>query len=374
MFGFEWSKPWLHALRNRMDVWRFRQQRADYFEYLSDFMRSVSGARTLKEIFDQDAMRYGPGSVRGRLSAQWAQAYPVAGGDLHATWRGAFPEDELIIVRVAQLSGNASLIDTLGELAQAQRLVRHSQEILVSTLATAVVALLVWVAMILLIPAFTVPRLQDVFAMVPAAYYGAATTQLFAFSAWINDWWVMVALLTLGAVMITGWTFPNLVGPLRRWLDPFLFWRLYRCVAAIRLLSVLHVVLLRNDSGSPQLRTAISLLGRGASAWRAWHLDAMIERIDRGQVGSATFDTGLFDRSLYWYLQDLTLTRGLVVALDLCKSRLSGQVMKTVARQAAVARWVMLLFCVTSLLGLGLWHYVAIDELRRALMVFYASQ
>ena len=69
----------------------------------------------------------------------------------------------------------------------------------------------------------------------------------------------------------------------------------------------------------------------------------------------------------------MTLTRGLVAGLGLCKSRLSSHVLKTVARQAATARWIMLLFCVASLLGLAGWHYVAIDELRRALMIFYAS-
>lgn len=364
----------LQGLRTLFDVWAFRRHRADYFEYLSDFMSSVAGQRTLKEIFEQDARRYGPRTTRGRLSAQWARTYPMAGGDLYATWRGAFPEDELVIVRVAQLSGNASLIDTLADLSQAQRLVRQSSEVLISTLATAVAAVLVWVAMVLLVPAFTVPRLQDVFSSVPPAYYGAATRQLFAFSAWVSSWWVWVIILMTGSLVLAAWSFPNLVGPLRRWLDPVLFWRLYRCVAAIRFLSVLHVVLNQNDAGSTQLRTAITLLCRGGSRWSVWHLKRMTERIDRGWVGAATFDTGLFDRSLYWYLQDMSMTRGLVTALGLCKSRLAGYFMKTVGRQAAAARWVMLLCCVASLLGLGLWHYMAIDELRRALMIFYASQ
>lgn len=367
-------KARVRALRYQRDVRGFRSQRADYYEYLSDFMHAVAGARTLKDIFEQDARRYGASTRRGRLSAYWAQAYPLAGGDLHATWRGAFPEDELVIIRVAQLSGNAALIETLKDLAAAQRLVHEAREILVNTLAAALAAVLVWVAMMLAVPMFTVPRLQNVFGMLPVEYYGHATRELFGLAVWVERWWPWVASLTLAIMSLLAWTFPNLVGAPRRWLDHVLFWRLYRCVAAVRILSVLHVVLVRNDASSTQLRTAIGLLCRGASRWNAWHLNLMVERIDRGWVGARTFDTGLLDRPLYWYLQDLATTRGLVAALSLCKERLATQVLKSVAYQAAVSRWVMLLACVASLLGLGLWHYVAIDELRRSLMIFYASQ
>jgi len=359
---------------NWFDVWRFRQQREDYYEYLSGFMQTVAGARTLREIFDQDARRYGHRTSRGRLSAQWSQAYPLSGGDLHATWRGSFPEDELVIIRVAQLSGNAALIDTLSDLAQAQRLIRQARDVLVSTLATAFIAVFVWVAMMLTVPMFTVPRLQTVFSMLPSEYYGTATRRLFEFSRWVDQWWWFVAALVALALAAVAWSFPNLVGRTRRWLDHSLFWRLYRCVAAVRILSVLHVVLARDDVSSTQLRTAIGLLRRGASRWQAWHLDLMIERIDRGWVGARTFDTGLFDRGLYWYLQDLAQTRGLVPALSLCKDRLCLQLMRVVTRQASAGRWAMLLFCVTALLGLGLWHYIVIDELRRSLMIFYAGQ
>ena len=367
-------RTWLRALQHQNDVRRFRLERADYYEYLSDFMHAVAGARTLKDIFEQDARRYGPSTHRGRLSAYWSTTYPLAGGDLHAAWRGSFPEDELVIIRVAQLSGNAALIETLRDLAASQRLVREARDILVSTLTAAVVAVLVWVAMMLVVPMFTVPRLKDVFGMLPVEYYGQATRELFGLAGWINQWWPGFAVLTIVMLASLAWTFPNLVGTPRRWLDHVLFWRLYRCVAAVRMLSVLHVVLARNDASSTQLRTAISLLCRGASRWHGWHLSLMIERIDRGWVGAQTFDTGLLDRPLFWYLQDLATTRGLVTALTLCKVRLANQVLKSVAHQAAVSRWVMLLGCVASLRGLGLWHYVVIDELRRSLMTFYASQ
>ncbi|MBC2770307.1 general secretion pathway protein [Pusillimonas minor] len=365
---------WQLIAKQVFDGWCFRRQRADYYDYLSGFMRSVGGARTLKDIFSQDAQRYGVKTTRGRLSAQWAAAYPMSGGDLHATWRGVLPEDELVIVRVAQLAGNVALIDTLHDLAAVQRLVANAREILVNTVTVAVIALLVWVVMMLLVPLFTVPRLVDVFGMLPTEYYGSATRRLFAFSRFSGRWWGWVILGVVCAVCWVGWSFSNLVGPVRQWLDRFLIWRLYRCVATVRMLSVLHVVLVRHEGESTQLRSALAMLRRGANRWQAWHLDQMMRHIDRGWVGARTFDTGLFDRALYWYLQDMVLVRGLVEGLNITKQRLGTQILHVVSRQAALARWVMLLWCVGAMLGLGVWHYVAIDELRRGLMIFYAGQ
>jgi hypothetical protein len=39
-----------------------------------------------------------------------------------------------------------------------------------------------------------------------------------------------------------------------------------------------------------------------------------------------------------------------------------------------VLRWALLLTSVAGVLGITLWHYAVIDELRQALTNFYASQ
>lgn len=139
-------------------------------------------------------------------------------------------------------------------------------------------------------------------------------------------------------------------------------------------MSVLTVVLRRHSSAPTQLRTALALLCAGASPWMRRHLDDMLDRIDHGVVGAETFDTGLLDAELYWYLQDMTQARGLVVALTLTRDRLISRVMPQVSRQAQVLRWSMLIVCVCAMLTLALWHYVVIDDLRRSLMIFHASQ
>ena len=364
----------LERLASCLDRWRFRSGRADYYEYLAALMEGMQGRRTLREIFEHDAWRYGEASVRGRLSGRWAQSYQATGGDLYVTWLECFPAAELGLIRAAQAHGNAPLIRTLHDLGDAVRLMQLARDILYSTLWSAIVALLVLASLLLAVPLFTVPHLRRTFDAVPAEYYGVLTRRLFSLSSWIQGHWLFASVFLVGGGLLLLWSLPNFSGRARNFLDRYSLWRIYRYVNAVRFMAVLTIVLTRQGAGSTQLRAAVAMQKAGASAWGAWHLDAMLARIDVGLVGADTFDTGLFDPELFWFLSDMAMARGLDTGLVLARQRLKAQVVTTVSRQALAMRWCLLLLCVAGLLGLGLWHYAVIDELRRALMFFYASQ
>ncbi len=369
IFEARW-RPVLHSI----DCWRFSFVRGDYYDYLAALLHGLQGRRTLKEVFEQDARRYGPSSVRGRLSMLWVQSYQMAGGDLYATWSGCFPQAELGLIRTAQSFGNAALIKTLRELAQVLNLTRQTTEILVTTLWSAVMALFLVFAMMLAIPWFTVPQLTHTFSAVPVEYYGSLTRSLMRFSELIQAHYLFVAVLLVGGCMLLLWSLPNSSGPIRRRLESLALWRIYRYVAALRFLALLAIVLGRDESESTQLRAALVLQKTATSKWQLSHINAMLARIDAGMVGADTFDTGLLDRDQFWFFSDMVMARGLQAGLMLGSDRLRTHVLGTVARQATALRWCLLLASLTCLLGVGVWHYAVIDELRRSLMIFYASQ
>ena len=365
---------WLHALQHRIDCMRFAPSRVDYYGYLSALLQGMQGSRTLKSVFDMDAHRYGPRSVRGRLSLYWSQAYQVAGGDLYSTWLYSFPQAELGVLRAAQAYGSTALLNALGELAAVLRLAEKSRHILVSTLWAGAVALLMLCVMLLLVPVFTLPSLLHTFSAVPAEYYGRLTVMLLRFSGLIETYWAFVAVLLAGGWLVGLWSLPNTSGALRHRLDRHAFWRLYRTIHALRFFSVLAVLLARDEVGSTQLRAALSMQKMGASRWLNGYIDLMLARIDSGMAGASTFEVGLLDRIHFWFLSDMVLARGLHQGLVLSTERLAQHVLEVTARQALMLRWCLLLGCLAGLLGLGLWHYAVIDELRRSLMLFYASQ
>lgn len=360
--------------RKTLDAWRFSSMRADYYDYLSAVLHGMQGSRTLKSIFSLDAHRYGPRSVRGRLSLAWLNTYQAAGGDLYSTWMNSFPMSELVLIRTAQSFGNTVLIQTLQELADVARLMKQAQDILMATLWAAGCAVLLLVLMVIAVPFFTIPRLLATFDVVPVEYYGNLTRELVAFAEYVHAHWLLLVVVVLGTCWIALWSLPNTAGPVRHYLDGFGLWRIYRHVQALRFLSLLAVILGREEARPTQLRIALALMRVGTSKWQGSHVQTMLERIDAGITGADTFDTGLLDREMLWFLADMVLARGLHAGLALSGARLRSQVLGAVARQAAAWRWFLLLFCLCSLLGLGVWHYAVIDELRRSLMLLYASQ
>lgn len=363
----------LDAVRLTVDGWRFASHRADYYDYLAALLAGLQGSRTLRDIFALDAARYGPSTVRGRLSAHWLHAYQAAGGDLYATWLGVFPHAELALIRGAQQFGNATLVRTLDELAILLRFIGQASRILASSLWSAAIAMLAFAAMLFGVPWFTVPRLMHTFAAVGPEYYGRHTQALMDFAGIINAYWPFMLVLTVGGAAIVLWSLPSSFGVVRRMLDRHGIWRIYRHVQCLRFLGLLTIVLAAAPSAGVQLRTALNAQVLGAQPWLGHHIDAMLARIDAGTTGPDTFDTGLLDRDHYWFLLDMSNARGLQLGLTLTAERLRSYVLNDVTRYAAVLRWSLLMASVVGLLALGLWHYAVIDELRRSLMLVYAG-
>ncbi|MFV0284009.1 MAG: hypothetical protein ACK5JE_09490 [Castellaniella sp.] len=366
-------QTWLTRGRLRLDAWRFSEGRADYFDYLQAVLRGAQGRLTMRELFDRDAARHGAGTVRGRLSRTWARACEASGGDLHATWLGCFPADELALVRAAQVYGNARLLACFQALSSHLALLIQARRMLWAMLGSAAGALLVASLLLLALPQWTVPALRQAFQGLPAAYLGAWSQALFASADWLRAWglWLPTGIVVLLAGGL--YALPRWHGPLRDRLDRFGPWRLYRQVQALRLLALVSILLQPGAGGSTQLRPVILLFLEDAGPWLGAHLGSLAHRIDQGLAGAAAFDTGLLDRDLYWYLEDMVDARGLQAGLQAVHQRMAGRWLDRVRHQALVLRWTALLLGVAVVLSIGLWHYAALDELRRGWMIFHAG-
>lgn len=361
------------TFRRFWDGYWFRRERGDYYDFLAALLGGTDGSRTLKDVLLHDALRYGNSSIRGRLSRLWLESYQRAGGDLYATWENHMPHAELALIRAAQSQGNHALVSTLRELTNVSRLLQRTGRILSGILWPAAVAIAVVVLVSLAVPAFTLPTLMGTFDAVPPDYYGTLTRRLVGFSGFVADFGLGVSILTMAAIGFVIVSLPQASGPVRRVLDRFLWWKIYRNINALRFLAFLGISLGEDDFGSVQLRSALLGMRSGASPWLSAHIDTMLGRLDRGVAGPQTFDTGLFTREQYWFLSDMVVARGLAIGLALARDRIQRQILDVVARQAVAMRWIILLSCVAYVLGMVLWHYAVIDELRRALTFYLAS-
>jgi len=356
------------------DAWRFRAARADYYDYLAEMLHALQGRKTLLDHFEDDARRYGAGTVRGRLAQRWARRYQESGGDLAAAWADALPSDECLLIASAQAAGGEALVEVLRDLARAVRLVRGLHDELLVTIAAGLVTMAVAFALLCAVPYFTVPRLQQVFQDLPPDYLGPLARRLYALAGMVRQVLPLWLFLLPGGALLVLWSLPNLTGRLRAALDRRAVWRLYRDFHAIRFLSMLSVLLRQRGNIDTRLREALAAFAWNARPWLASHVGAMLARIDAGIVGADSLDTGLFDRELWWFLSDMIAAHGLASGLRHARLRVESHTVARVRRQAQAARWLLLLGATGLVIGLALWHYAAIDELRRALTQFHASR
>lgn len=350
----------------------FSSKRLDYYQYLSALLKGYDGRQTLKDIFLQDAKRYGTKTLRGRLSFTWMKKYQDSGGDLYITWQGHYPHNELSLIRAAQDLGGVAVVETIENLSKTLHLINDCKRLLYGILFPALIAVLLLVIMCMAIPWFTVPKLLQTFSEVPPNYYGSLTKKLISFSAFIESNYLLIWLCLTVSVVFTIWSFDNLVGLVRKKIDHYFVWNIYRNIKTMQFFMFLGMALDQGSNNETKLRQALLIQRLGASNWLKSHIDAMISRIDAGHTGATTFKTGLLNKSQYWFFYDMVLARGLRTAIDLSCEQIHTYILVHLNRQATLYRWLILLFSVGFLLAIALWHYAVIDELRRSLTFVFS--
>ena len=353
-----------------LDQQRFRKNQADYFSYLSVLLKNSQGQLTLRSVFDADRKRYGLGHYRGRLAQQWLISYEQNGGSVATTWRAVLSPSAWLLLQSSQAQGDQALLDALALLAtqqqQSQRLQATIRQLLWPVIAVSGLLVLVgW-----LIPSFTVPQLLHTFYAVPAHSYGPKTRALFAWADWSTHYAPVLGLFVIFLGLGVVYSLTRFTGQSRRLLDHIEPWRSYKQIQAAHLLAL--VALLLNNSSAPmRLAEAIQRVGQHATPWLASQVQDIQQRILQGQVGAQSFATGLLAQETQWYLEDTEHSQGIAVALQLSQQRLYEQLQKQLLLKAQVGRWCLLLGGVLALLAIGGWHYLVIDELRRALLMLY---
>ncbi len=352
-------------------AWRFRSQRADYYDFLAQYLNQTSADRTLLDIFQQDAERHGAGSARGRLAAWWAQRLPANGGDLAQTWQGTLPIEELHCLGLAQNAGQPALLLTLRALAEQIRLTQKSTRQFWQTIVTGVVAFSVAMATLMLLPLYAAPKLTQAFSAVPEALYGVQTERLIAWSRWLHRYgWLLIVLIlmTFGAGF---WSLAHWVGPLRQRLDPLGPWRLYRDMQAIVFLTTTATLLRSLQERGVTLREVLLMQQNGVNQWLGWHLQQMVAQIDTGLDPLEALDTGLLNAQARWCLIDVVRVRGLSEGLLVACAQIGEQLTQAMTTRAVFWRWLLLIAALGTVFAVGVWHVEVIEEMRRALTLVY---
>lgn len=362
------TRPASLALRWASSRFGSRQREA-YYDYLADILDATQGRKTLRQVLADDATRYGPRTVRGYLSAHWAYQLEEH-GDIALAYAGTLPGKEVAFFSLLQGIGGGALTSGLRELAALVRLDMRIAHLLSSTLSMAYFALVLSVATMFAICWFTTPSLLSVFSQVNPLFYGPATKRLLLFSEWLDlCLWPLLITLAGGAGAMK-YLLPRWHGGMRNMCDRYLpGFGLYRDTQAISFLVLLAAILKPRIGLIHSLSDALSLLHAHSSPWLQAHLEEMGLRLADAHADASPFQTGLLTAQTYWYLEDLSKALGLDAALQKTRDCLEHNTLRNVAKRASLLRWFMVGSALIFLLGVMLWHYSVIYEMRAALLL-----
>lgn len=360
------------SLQRFFDLREFKKYQADYFLYVSQLLQGTQGQYTMRSVFAADIQRYGPKHYRGRLSAYWLSQYQKNGGNLAQTWKNALSTEAWLLLKISQVQGSQSLMSALETLTLQLQERKQFRNMLSKLFWPVGFALALLLSVLFLMPWFTVPQLQNTFYAVPEASYGFYTRSLFAWAHFSQRYGVGVLCFFVLVITVGFYSLPLYVGRGRVYLDYVEPWRSYKALQSLATLKLI-TLLLEGVSRQLRLAQALQLMQATPNKWLRFHLKQIELKITQGETGAYSFDVGLLSKDMVWFLADMEQSQDLVTALGLTAHRLQQVLAQRLPMQAQIWRWFMLLFCVATLLLIGGWHYAVIDELRRALLMFYAS-
>lgn len=361
---------WLRWQRY-LDLLRFKRQRVDYFHYLAQLLHATHGQLTLRAIFALESQRYGLGTYRGRLATYWGQCYEHNGGDLVQAWGAMLSSVDQLIIQLAQLRGDNALAVAFELLAQQHQELKILRSQLSQILWPVVIAVFLLGLIFSLIPLFTVPELRSTFAVLPTELYGAKTQALFKAAEFMQSYGLVIALFGGLSLFAIALSLTWLTGPVRDTLDFIEPWASYKKFQTTYFFGLL-ALLLNQHVAQLRLGQAVQQIAQGSDRWLAWQAQKIQSRMLQGEVGARGFATGLLPRTWQWFFEDIEQSQSILPAISLIHQRLLDQFKKDLLFKAHLWRWLLLLTCVGLMLAIGGWHYVVIDEMRRALLMFYS--
>jgi type II secretory pathway component PulF len=358
------------TLRVKLASMLFASDRPDYYRYLSDMIMSTEGKVSLKELFQRDVERR-KGKLRGYLAAHWDKQFNTFGGKLKQTFEGTLPTEDVEMLNVLQRDGgNGALQTGLNDLAQNAEIVAKARGIIFTSSFAGAVCLVLLGLCVFGVPYYIVPTIKDSFSMVPPENYPASAITLFGFSNFVENYWflLMVAITTL--FVLGYWSFSNLAGPVRLVLDKYgVVWGMHRDFQALRFISSLASMTKRRGTVVIGLKEALLNQMAGASRWKRYHVSKMLSMVRVGNASSDMFATGILDKDMYYFLDDLIESRGFDDALQYVRTRMEDKLIRRISLQSLVLNWVMLLLAIAGMAKLSFLSYQTMDEMRLALQM-----
>ena len=356
-------------LRVRWAAWRFAAERYDYYDYVASCLSARARHRSLLDLLQADAVRHHQRSARGVLSSWWASKYLTSGANLAETFDGTLPAEDVACLEMSRQAGQEALVQMLQAMSHRGSALEACRRTFIQTILAGIIALTIALTVLIVLPLFSLTELLHAFSTVDPTLAGPSTRAMTTWVQWLKSYGVLIPLSSIMAAGWVIWSLHGWVGEGRDRLDGVGIWRFERDRQAIQFLS-LTATLVRNLAPyGVSLRTIIEMQLGCAQPWMARHLMKMLSMMDLGVDPLDALNTGLLDEDSWIRLHDVVLGHGLIQGFSRASERVQSLLVSRLSRQAVGLRWVMLIFSVTVVLGVGAWHARVMEEMRQAMLL-----
>ncbi|MFZ3120175.1 MAG: hypothetical protein WA159_17890 [Variovorax sp.] len=360
----------------RQQAAKFRRQRAEYYKYVADLLDGGNGDIKILSIFEKDAVRRGA-TPRAKLSAYWAERFSTNGANLAEAWQGTLPDDEVAIIHVAQTAGPGALNAALRDVARMAALTDRVRRGVIGTLSAAVFGLAIATLMLTVFPVVASQKLQSDFAVVPVEYWGPRGKFMIAWAQGVLSYGFYVVLMLIVGAVYFQWTFNNLIGPAREWLDTRIaVYRVARDVKGALFLATMATLTRRRGNTMFTLSQSLATFARSVrSPWLRWRVEQIADGVDRtGAIGTSAFETNLLSKDMYYFLVDMYESQGFAAGFEATGRYVENSILDSILRRMQIYRWVMLGSCVAVVVGVAGAQMNVIYEMKTAMTTYYGSR
>lgn len=355
---------------------RFRKSRVDYYKYLASMLESSKGQTKFETLFERDAQRY-EGKPRGVLAAYWYAEYQQNGANLSDTLEGTFPTDEVAVLRVAEAASDGAISVALRDISRIAALSDRLRKETISTLAAAVGGLILATVMLTLFPVFSSHKLIEMYKFIPLDAWGAKGKAFNNYADGVVAYGLYVVVLFLLFVFYVGWTFENLTGPARDWLDKNLsVYKSIRDVKGALFLSTMSTLTRRRGGGMQTLTASLhTLILSIRSPWLKWRVEEVVSNIEAtGATGSDSFKTNLLSEEMFFFLRDTQEARGFSAGFEETGAYVETVLIETIVKRLALYKWGILMVGVISVIAVLAWQSSVISEMKGVMTNYYSTR
>jgi type II secretory pathway component PulF len=220
-------------------------------------------------------------------------------GSLSEALRGIASTTELTMIDATQAAGDATMADGLLFLSETVHKTDAMVAVMRKSVTYPVILLLMFAS---LLTGFSVNAVPILTQLSPASTWPPMGQALYAVSQFITHHGIWLGMGLVAFFVGLFYSFPRWTGRVRKVLDQFLPFNLYRDYAS----SMLMISLASLMRSGISLRSSLERTYKHSSPWGKWHIRQILINLSKpsnGTFGQA-FNTGLFDQELEDRIQD----------------------------------------------------------------------